>query len=333
MVAYALLFATAVLASAVLSPLLTRVGHRVGLLDLPGGRKPHRAPTPRLGGVAVALAMMLALGVLVVLDARTLAPAIPDPKDLLPIMVGATLVFAVGLWDDIATAAPTAKLLVELLGALIVVGSGITIGGVTIWGQTYELGVLAVPISVVWILVVTNAFNLVDGLDGLAAGLAVIAAVTCTIVLLARGEQAGALLLVSLVGAITGFIAYNLHPARLFLGDSGSLLVGFLLAVTAITGQQKSATTLAVGVPLLIFALPIADTLLTVTRRILSGQRRGPTGTVSPLSGLSEIFRADQLHIHHRLLDLGLSHRGTVLLFHVLAVILSTVALVTMQVP
>ena len=162
------------------------------------------------------------------------------------------------LWDDIDQVTARAKISTELVAALVVAGSGLAISSVTVLGSTVELGLLAVPLTVFWILVVTNAFNLMDGLDGLAAGLATIAAVTCSVVLLARDEWAGALLLVSLVGAIAGFFAYNFHPPKIFLGDCGSLLVGFLLAVTAIMGQQKDATTLAVAVPLLIFALPIS---------------------------------------------------------------------------
>jgi UDP-GlcNAc:undecaprenyl-phosphate/decaprenyl-phosphate GlcNAc-1-phosphate transferase len=184
-----------------------------------------------------------------------------------------------------------------------------------------------------WILAITNAFNLIDGLDGLAAGLAVIAATTCAIVLLARGERAGALLLVSLVGAIAGFLAYNFHPAKIFLGDSGSLLVGFLLAVTAITGQQKGATTLAVGVPLLIFALPLADISFAIVRRLFGSSSRSADGLTAGLRGLSVVFAPDRLHIHHRLLDRGLSHRGVVLLLYGLTLALSALALLTMQVP
>lgn len=333
MVAYALLFATAALSSAALSPLLVQVGVRAGIVNQPGERKVHRAPVPRLGGVAVALALVLALGVSVLLEAQTLITAAPDPRTLLPIIIGAILVFAVGLWDDIDQVTPATKLAVELIGAIVIAGSGLTMTRVTLLGSTYELGLLAAPLTVVWILVVTNAFNLMDGLDGLAAGLAAIAAGTCAVVLMARDERASAMLLVSLVGAIVGFIAHNFHPARIFLGDSGSLLVGFLLAVTAVTGQQKGATTLAVGVPLLIFALPMADTSIAVVRRLVIGQRHRGTGVVARIRGLSEVFRADRLHIHHRLLDRGLSHRNVVLLLYAVAVVFSALALFTMQVP
>ena len=333
MVAYVLLFATAALSSAAMSPTLVRLGHRVGMLDRPGERKVHLSPVPRLGGVAVALSLTLALGVAVLLEALAMVPAAPDPRSLLPIITGAALVFAVGLWDDIDRATPRAKISIELAAALIVAGSGLAIRNVTLLGNTVELGLLAIPLTVCWILVVTNAFNLMDGLDGLAAGLAAIAAATCAVVLLAREEWAGALLLVSLVGAIVGFVTYNFHPQKIFLGDCGSLLVGYLLAVTAIMGQQKDATTLAVAVPLVIFALPIADTSITIVRRLAGGRSIGGTGLISHVRRLSDIFRADRSHIHHRLLDLRLSHRRTVLVLYALAVAFSGLALLTMQVP
>ena len=333
MVAYALLFLVAAATSAALSPVVARAGHRVGIVDHPGERKIHLTPVPRLGGVAVALALAVALGAAVLLDARALVPAAPDPKSLLPVIVGALLVFAVGLWDDIDAVTPAAKLGVECLAAFVTVGAGLTVRHVTIAGATYELGLAAAPLTILWILVVTNAFNLMDGLDGLAAGLAAIAAVTCSVVLLARGEQASALLLVSLAGAIVGFLAYNFHPAKIFLGDSGSLLAGFLLAVTAVTGRQKGATTLAVGVPLLIFLLPIADMFLAVVRRVIAGQREGATGWAGRVRGLSTVFKADRRHLHHRLVDRGLSHRRTVLVLYACAVLFSALALVTMQIP
>ncbi len=333
MVAYALLFVVAAATSALLSPVLARVGLRVGIVDEPGERKIHLTPMPRLGGVAVALALALALGVSQILEVQALVPATPDPRSLLPIITGAMLVFAVGLWDDIDSVSPFAKLGVEAVAALIIVGAGLAVTRFTLAGTTYDLGWLAAPLTMVWILVVTNAFNLLDGLDGLAAGLAAIAAITCAVVLVVRGEQAGALLLVSLAGAIAGFLAYNFHPARIFLGDSGSLLAGFLLAVTAITGQQKGATTLAVGVPLLIFLLPLADTTFTVVRRFVAGQRHSGVSVGTRLHGLSGVFTADRRHLHHRLMDRGLSQRRTVLLLYALAIACSTVALITMQVP
>ena len=170
-----------------------------------------------------------------------------------------------------------------------------------------------------------------DGLDGLAAGLISIAAVTCGAVLqLSRGEGPGAMLVVSLVGALLGCLVYNFHPAKIFMGDSGSLLAGFLLAVTAITGRQKGATALAVGVPLLIFAVPLLDTVTTIARRLVGS---GPSSQTPRRAGaITRVFTGeDRGHIHHRLLGMGLSHRGTVLLLYGLMILCSAIALLTMD--
>jgi UDP-GlcNAc:undecaprenyl-phosphate GlcNAc-1-phosphate transferase len=175
---------------------------------------------------------------------------------------------------------------------------------------------------------VTNAFNLIDGVDGLAAGVSVIAGATCATILVARGHVAEAMLLTALVGAALGFLVYNFSPASIFLGDGGSLLFGFVLATTAITGWQKGATALAAGVPLLIFALPIADAATTLLRRLV---RRGDRKGLSIASVLARVVEPDRRHIHHRLLALGLSPRRTVALLYVLTFVLSAVALATAQ--
>ena len=333
MVIHALLFVAALVASAAVTPHITRTAVRVDLLDRPGGRKVHAAAVPRLGGVAVALGLAVALGVSIIVDARQgLGPG-AHLADVLPIIAGGLLVFAVGLWDDIDPRTATFKVLVELVSIAIVVGAGIVISRVTVFGVTYDLAWLGPPVTFAWILGVTNAFNLVDGLDGLAGGLVTIAAATCAVVLIARGEEGAARMLVALVGATVGFLAYNLYPARIFLGDSGSLLAGFLLAVTAITGQQKGATTLAAGVPLLIFALPIFETVTTVLRRFVAGQRVAVPGLSGRTRALSHIFTPDSGHLHHRLARAGLPPRVTVFLLYLLACVMSAIALLTMKVP
>jgi UDP-GlcNAc:undecaprenyl-phosphate GlcNAc-1-phosphate transferase len=202
------------------------------------------------------------------------------------------------------------------MAAAIVAGAGIQIERVTMFGTTFGLGWMATAATLVWIVGITNAFNLIDGLDGLAAGLALIAGATCAAVVLIRGDYATAIILVALLGALTGFLPYNFNPASIFLGDSGSLTIGFTLAVTAITASQKGATALAVAVPLLMFALPIADTASALARR-----------------PLHRLFVADHGHLHHRLMMRGLSHRTTVLVLYAVAICLSAVALLTMQVP
>ena len=332
MVVFLALFLTALLSALVITPRIVGASHRLGLLDAPGGRKVHTTPIPRLGGVAIALALAVTLGVAVIIDTHNLGGPKPDPRSLLPIISGAALVFAVGAWDDIDPLGPAAKLLVECAAATIVIAAGLTITRLTVSGTTYELGWLTFPTTALWIVVVTNAFNLMDGLDGLAAGLVAIAATTCATVLVARGEQPSAMLLIALVGAVLGFLVYNFHPAKIFMGDSGSLLAGFLLAVTAITGHQKSATTLAVGVPLLIFALPLADTVIAIGRRLIAPDTPGRS-RASLTAAVGRVLSGDRAHIHHRLLRLGFSHRGAVLVLYALMVACSVAALLTMDVP
>ena len=332
MVVYLALFCTALVSALTITPRLVRTSLRLGLVDQPGERKVHTSPIPRLGGVAIAFGLAMALGMAVVVDALFPSGPRPDPRSLLPVISGAALVFAVGLWDDLDPVGPMLKILVEAAAASIVIAAGLTIGRVTIFGTTHELGWVAIPLTGVWLVVITNAFNLMDGLDGLAAGLIAIAATTCATVLLARGEQPSAMLLVSLLGAVLGFLVYNFHPARIFMGDSGSLLAGFLLAVTAITGRQKGATTLAVGVPLLVFAVPLADTVVAVARRLF-GHGSGGHGRADLGTALGRVLTGDRAHIHHRLLGLGLSQRAAVLLLYGLMVLGSAIALLTMDVP
>ena len=321
---FALLFAVALVASYIVMPKLVGLGVRAQLMDEPGERKQHAHAIPRLGGVGVSLALTLALGVVLVIRAQGLLGPSADPSPLLPIIAGGVLVFAVGLWDDVSSVPPLRKLLVEVIAAVLVAGSGIVMTRVTILGNTHELGLLALPVTALWIVALTNAFNLIDGLDGLAGGLVVIASTTCAIILINRGEGAAAMMLVALTGAMLGFLAFNFHPARIFLGDSGSLLAGFLLATTAVIGRQKGATTLASAVPLLIFALPLADIAWSVVRRLVRG---GDTPVRSPARLLARMFTPDRGHIHHRLLALGLSQRAAVAVLYSIALVCSLIAL------
>jgi UDP-GlcNAc:undecaprenyl-phosphate GlcNAc-1-phosphate transferase len=313
-VIYVFLFVVAAVLAAALTPLVQRIAVRVGAMDRPGLRKIHTVSVPRLGGVAV-----VAAGALTIVFEHVVVGRI-DVHAWLPMLIGGGLVFAVGVVDDVRPVSVPVKLAVQTAAAGVAIGFGIRIDHVTLLGATWPLGWLAVPLTLLWIVGLTNAFNLMDGLDGLAAGLAIIAAATCAGILIARGDVQGGLLLVTLLGATCGFLPYNFNPATIFLGDSGSLVVGHLLAVTAITGWQKGATALAVAVPLLIFALPIAETTLSTLRRART-------------QGVRAIFAADQQHMHYRLVGLGLSHRGAVLLLYGVSLTLSLLALATMQIP
>ena len=308
----------------ILTPLVSAASSALGLVDAPGGRKVHLRSVPRLGGVAVVGGAALTLFLV-----TELAGAPPDvTPSLLPILIGTTIVFAVGVVDDIRPLPPWPKLLGQIVAAVLVMQAGLLVERVTFAGQTWQLGIWSWPITLLWIVGVTNAFNLIDGVDGLAAGISIIAGATCATILVARGHVPEAILVTSLVGATLGFLVYNFAPATIFLGDGGSLPVGFVLATTAITGWQKGATALAAGVPLLLFALPIADAASALTRRIL----RHDSGDRTSLKAvIRRIVEPDRDHIHHQLLALGLSPRRTVILLYGFTLVFAILALATAQ--
>jgi UDP-GlcNAc:undecaprenyl-phosphate/decaprenyl-phosphate GlcNAc-1-phosphate transferase len=302
--------------SCMLTPVVRRLAPAIGATDQPDGRKIHAEATPRLGGVAVmasaVVALVLVPGAFEVFTGAT--PDLGDRRGWIALAGGGALVFGVGLWDDIRRLPASAKLLVHIAAAGVVVSQGIVMHRFTVMGTTVELGWLSVPLTIVWLVGITNAFNLIDGLDGLATGLAIIASVTAVTLFIARGNAPGALPLVAMLGAAVGFLPYNFFPASIFLGDAGSLSFGFVLAVTSVTGWQKSATAIAIGAPLLVLALPILDTAASVARRLPDGGR---------------VFVADRRHLHHRLLAYGLSPRTAVLFLYAVALLGSLIALAT----
>ena len=328
-----LLFVFAFSAAFALSPLVRWLGFGFRLVDRVGERKIHETPIPLLGGVVVALSGGLTVLTVLGLD-HLIEIGIPlNFGRWWPILAGGVLVFVGGLFDDIRPLPAWAKFLFQAAGVVTAIWLGIRIDQVSIFGtEVLHLGVLAVPLTFLWIIGLTNAFNLVDGLDGLAVGLGSIAAGTCAALFLLRGELQDAMLLIILLGALIGFLPYNFNPARLYLGDSGSQLIGYLLAVTAIAGSQKRATALAVVIPLLIFGLPILDTLLSMVRRLLGSLRKSEPNKTS-LKGCvlaaKRMFEGDQEHIHHRLIALGFSHRNAVLVLYAIALGLSLLALLS----
>jgi UDP-GlcNAc:undecaprenyl-phosphate/decaprenyl-phosphate GlcNAc-1-phosphate transferase len=311
-------FAAALMASLVLTPLVAALARRRGWLDLPdGGRKLHTLPVPRCGGVAV----FVAFGGAWVL-AATLAPsAAPDGslESALPLLLAATLVMLVGFVDDVRGLSPLAKVLGETAAALLLWFAGYRVETIGLpWGGVVELGALALPVTLAWIVGMCNAFNLIDGLDGLAAGVALVATGTLVAVAAANGRATTLLLTAALAGALLGFLRYNFNPAKVFLGDSGSLTVGFLLAAFAIGGNLKSRTMIAVAVPLVALALPIFDASLAVLRRLIRG---------------GHVTRGDRDHIHHRMLRLGLTPRRAVMLLYGVSVLLGSLALAILAGP
>lgn len=294
-----LVFAVAVLAALAATPLAVRALTARGVYGhlRPGG-DPARPRVPRLGGIPVIFATSAALG------AALLLPGGAEDRVVAGMLAAGWLLFAAGLLDDLFDLRPAQKLLAQVAAALVAYGFGFRIEEITFAGATAEVGLLALPLTLLWIVAVTNAFNLIDGLDGLATGIGVVALGSIFGVSLLLGNGDVALVCAALGGALLGFLRYNFRPARIFLGDSGSLFVGFMVAVLSVHGSTKSATAVLVTVPLLVLALPLLDTLLAVVRRWLRGK---------------PVFGADEHHLHHRLLAAGVTHVRAVVLLYVLA--------------
>lgn len=307
----------AALATWSLTPLASRLAWWLGCVDQPGPRRVHRYPTPRLGGLAVLPGILLAL-------ACSGAAA-----ELAPVLWIACGVFALGAWDDRAPLRPLSKLLGLSAAGLTLHACGLGLRALPLPGAApVELGVLALPVTVLWVLLCTNAVNLIDGADGLGAGIVLLAASGLALCGLGLGAPAAALLAAATAGAAGGFLFHNHEPAKIFLGDSGSLLLGFLLAAVPGTAAEPEvaaplllAATLALGVP-------FTDTFQSFGRRFLRALRRH--GPARLLAALRATAVADRRHIHHRLLLRGYSHRqvaGLLCLVTTLCVLCSLVIL------
>ncbi len=281
-------FFIAFLVSLAVTPLIRKMAFRIGAIDRPDARKVHSCVMPRLGGLAIYLAFTL-----------TVLLAAPISKSMIGLLVGGTLILLLGIADDVMDIPPRMKLLGQLIAAGVLVAFGITVARITNpFGSVIELPILGIPLTILWVVGVTNAVNLIDGLDGLAGGLASIAGLTLAVVGWFEGEVTIALPAVILSASIIGFLKYNFHPAKIFMGDSGSMFLGYILAGLSVIGLTKGAAVVSVFVPILILGIPIFDTLFAIARRYINNQ---------------PIFEADKEHLHHRLLALGLSHRQTVL--------------------
>src|SRR5690606_35243767 len=279
-----------VLGSLLLTPVVIRAAVGWGLYDLPDGkRRVHTRPVPRVGGVVVFVAMLLGLGGAAAVDLTTGSGLLrANASYITGIVLGTALLFGTGLVDDIRGVKPYSKLVVQVVAACIAYFFGFQVVRIG-FGPDFgiDLGWLSLPVTLIWIVGVTNAFNLIDGLDGLATGIALVALSTTAVAAQMLGNTEVVIVCLALTGALIGFLRYNFNPARIFLGDSGSLFIGFLLAVLSVHGSMKSATAVLVLVPLSALALPLLDTFLAIGRRWLRGV---------PLSS------ADSRHIHHRLL-------------------------------
>jgi UDP-GlcNAc:undecaprenyl-phosphate GlcNAc-1-phosphate transferase len=307
-------FAVALGVSAVIMPAVIRLAHRIGVVDRPGGRRAHQGDIPRLGGIGIFLGFVAGAGAALLIAGRAEAVGHPTQFRWYGAAVGACLIFGSGVFDDIKQFRPRTKFLLQLVAAFVAVASGLTIEAVSVpFIGSVHLGWLGPLAAVAWILLITNALNLVDGLDGLAGGIALIVTTTMASVALAMDRFAVVVMALALAGSLLGFLRYNFSPARIFMGDGGSQFLGFVLAVISIRGSQKGATAVAITVPLLVLGLPLMDVATTILRRARQGT------TSSPMVVLKSIASADRKHLHHNLLDLGLNPRRAVLTLYLIA--------------
>lgn len=311
---YLVAFVLSLLSGLVFTRVFRDLALRLGLYDKGGGRKIHKRPIPRVGGLAVVLSMALPMAGLAFWDNDISREFLADKALIASILGGGGLLFLVGLWDDLKDARAIVKLAAQVIAAIIVFSMGIRIEGISVpFLHTVPLGMLSLVVTVFWMVLVTNAVNLIDGMDGLAGGVVVLAGGTLFVMSVIEDNAVAAMLLACIVGATMGFLAYNVNPASIFLGDTGSLVLGFLLALISVHSSQKSYTLFSIVAAMLALGLPIFDLSLAVVRRYLSGQ---------------PIFRADQHHVHHRLLKMGLSQSQSVVVLFGGAIVLEGLALV-----
>ncbi len=312
---YAIGFAVALILALIMTPLVKKFAFKIGAIDKPNHRKVHTRIMPRLGGLAIYVAFVGAF--------LAVSPFIPDgllrPRDVNMInalLVGGTIIIILGALDDRFELSAKVKLLGQLAAACVVVfGFDVKIDLVNIpFGDAMQpIGQwIAIPITILWIVGVTNAINLIDGLDGLAAGVSGIAIATIVVMASIMGFQPVILLSTLLLGGIAGFLVFNFHPAKIFMGDSGSLFLGFSLATLSMLGF-KQVTIVSFVTPLLIIGVPLSDTFFAIVRRWVNKR---------------PIFAPDKGHLHHRLRDLGFSHRRTVLIIWGVAAVFGVLAII-----
>lgn len=299
-----LAFASALLLSFVLTKFVRDAAMRRGLVSRPASsRHLHNECIPRLGGIAIAASFLTAtLTALVVARWTGSASGVLSFKPLPTVLPPALLILALGIYDDLCSASPYLKFFVQAIAGAMLFAGGLRILDLpALFGPHQFAWYTSLPLTILWVIAITNAFNLIDGLDGLAAGSALFSTLVVFVVAMVQHTSVIALVTLALAGAILGFLRFNFNPATIFLGDCGSLFIGFLLSALALYGTQKSPTIIAVAIPLVSFGLPILETSLSVMRRWISGK---------------PLFRADSEHIHHKLLQRGMSHRQVVIVLY-----------------
>ena len=324
--AYLPVFAASAGAALLTTPLVRRLAVKLGAIDRPADRKVHPKPTPTLGGIAILLGIAAGLGAAYLLP--TFRPVFQQSSELQGVLIAGAVISAIGVWDDMRSLRAPAKVAGQVLAAGLLILNGVVI--LFFWFP--GLGIVSgpdlfVPLTVLWVLVMVNAINLMDGLDGLAAGIVAIAAAAFFVYAtigpspLAGPSSSAALLCVVAAGAAIGFLPFNFYPARIFMGDSGSMLLGVVLAAATVSGVGRTvqpsggdlaAFSIPILIPVIVLGLPLVDVLLAILRRLRRGR---------------PIFAPDKEHIHHQLREIGHTHRQAVLLMYFWSLLLAGSAL------
>lgn len=293
--------------SFILTPVAKKIAEQIGAIDVPKDeRRMHKKPIPRLGGLAVFFGFLVAVVLFV-----------PIEREMQGILLGSLIMVILGVIDDSVSLPAMVKLLVQIVAALVVVLHGTRIdvmSNLNIFSdQTYlNLGFWSIPVTMLWIVAITNAVNLIDGLDGLSVGVCTIASISLFVIAIIVSELRVAMIMIAIIGACIGFLPYNINPAKIFVGDTGATFLGFILATMSIQGMFKTYAILSFAAPLLILGLPLFDTMFAIIRRVCHGQ--------SPM-------HADRGHVHHRLIDMGFSQKQTVLILYLVSIALGVTAI------
>lgn len=329
-------FITPVVISLIVTPWVIKFAKYIGAVDTPEARKVHTNITPRIGGLSIFISVSLSLVLILLMNPQFVQILVGNLEVSIIVGAGLLTVFLLGFWDDMQPLKPGIKFSVQFLIAGIIYFAGFKISNISNpLGGMLNVEIIDFPLTLLWIVGITNAFNLIDGLDGLASGIATIATVSIFTVTAISGDVFTALLALIMAGALVGFLRYNFNPAKIFLGDSGSLFIGFCLALLSIQSTTKISTGFALLFPLLVLVLPITDTLVSMVRRFLGSLLPGyevQNGTTSIIRKIHGMFVPDRSHIHHQLLSLGLSHRNTVITLYFISAFFALGAFAVTQV-
>lgn len=302
-VLYLIAFVLSFLVTLIATPLVKKLAFKIGATDHPDPRKVHQVIMPRLGGLAIVCGTAAGFIFLT-----------PTYVHFLSIIVGGFIIVVIGVLDDKFVLSAKVKFLGQLAAALVPVCAGLNIDFVTLpFGGELQLGIFGYVVTVLWIIGITNAINLMDGLDGLAGGVSVIGLSTILVTAVIDQQFFIITMATVLIGSTIGFLIHNFHPAKIFMGDTGALFLGYMLSVISVLGFFKSLATFSVVVPILVLAVPIFDTLFAIIRRVIKGQK---------------ISAPDKSHLHHCLLAMGFSHRTTVLIIYSMASLFGITAVV-----